>query len=557
MSIAKVNSSFSRAFAHAKDVKFGVEARNNLLQGVDKLADAVVSTLGPKGRNVMIEQPYGPPKVTKDGVTVAKSIEFKDKWHNLAAQLVISVAQKTNDVAGDGTTTATLLTRELYKESLKALSSGLDPNKVRKGIQIAVDSVVSELKNQTKKVSSQNEIKQVATISANGDEKIGQLIADAFKAVGTEGVITTQIGKTFEHKLEVVKGMKIDRGYISSFFQTDSKSMKCEYDRPYILITDSKISSFGTIAPILEQIVSSGRPLLIIADDIEGEALATLIVNKIKGTLKTVAIRAPGFGDNKKNTLQDIAIATGGQVISEEVGFKLENAKVEQLGQCKSVTISKDDTIIIGGIGDKGAIKARADEIRKQLEGTQSKYEKDKLQERLAKLTGGIAVISVGGANEVEVGETKDLIEDSLNATRAAIEEGIVAGGGSALLSASKALEPLKNNKSLEERTGIDIVQNAIRQPTKAIARNAGLSGDVIADKILNSKEKGYGFDARHNEFGNMFKKGIVDPTKVVRMGIINASSVASSMMSADCMITEVPEKPQPVAPPMGGDDMY
>lgn len=502
----------------------------------------------------MIEQAFGPPKVTKDGVTVAKSIEFADKWENMGAQLVISVAQKTNDVAGDGTTTATLLTRELYKEALKALSAGLDANEVRKGMTIAVDAAVKELKKITRKVSSQEEIKQVASVSANGDEKIGQLIADAFKAVGQEGVITVQSGKTFEHKLDVVEGMKIDRGYLSAFFMTDNKTMKCEYENPYVLITDMKITSFASIAPALEACLHSNRPLLIIADDVEGDALATLIVNKVRAGLKVCAVKAPGFGDNKKATLQDIATVTGGQVIAEELGLKLESIQLSQLGQCSKISISKDDTIVLGGQGQKDAIKGRAEEIRKQLETTESKYEKDKLKERLAKLTGGVAVINVGGASEVEVNETKDLIDDALNATRAAIEEGIIPGGGVALLNASQALDEVKKNGSLEVRTGIDIVKNAIQKPIKSIAGNAGLSGDVVVDKILTKKDHTYGFDARAMEYCDMFKRGIIDPTKVVRLGLINSASIASSMMSADCMITDVPEeKPAAPMPPMGG----
>lgn len=552
--LSEAASAFVRTFVRAKDVKFGAESRELLLKGVNKLADAVVSTLGPKGRNVMIEQPFGPPKVTKDGVTVAKSIEFADKWENMGAQLVISVAQKTNDVAGDGTTTATLLTRELYKEALKALSAGLDANEVRKGMQIAVDAAVKELKKITRKVSSQEEIKQVASVSANGDEKIGQLIADAFKAVGQEGVITVQNGKTFEHKLDVVEGMKIDRGYLSAFFMTDNKTMKCEYENPYVLITDMKINSFASIAPALEACLHSNRPLLIIADDVEGDALATLIVNKVRAGLKVCAVKAPGFGDNKKATLQDIATVTGGQVIAEELGLKLESIQISQLGQCSKISISKDDTIILGGQGQKDAIKGRADEIRKQLETTDSKYEKDKLKERLAKLTGGVAVINVGGASEVEVNETKDLIDDALNATRAAIEEGIIPGGGVALLNASQVLDEIKKNGSLEIRTGVDIVKNAIQKPVKSIASNAGLSGDVVVDKILAKKDNAFGFDARAMEYGDMFKRGIIDPTKVVRLGLINSASIASSMMSADCMITDIPEeKPATPMPPMGG----
>lgn len=549
----QVTDNFVRSFVRAKDLKFGGEARQLLLDGVNKLADAVVSTLGPKGRNVMIEQPFGPAKITKDGVTVAKSIEFKDKWQNMGAQLVISVAQKTNDVAGDGTTTATLLTRELYKETLKALASGLDPNEVRKGMAEAVNAAVEKVKKMSKKVTSHDEIKQVATISANGDEKIGNLIADAFKAVGLEGVITIQNGKTFEHKLDIVKGMKIDRGYVSAFFVTDNKTQKCEYENPYVLITDMKINQFGTIAPILEQTIKTGRPLVIIADDIEGDALAALILNKLKAGLKVIAIKAPGFGDNKKATLQDIAVATGGQVIAEELGFKLESVQLSQLGQCSKVTVSKDDCIVLGAEGKKDAIKGRAEDIRKQLQTTDSKYEKDKLKERLAKLTGGVAVINVGGASEVEVNETKDLIEDSLNATRAAIEEGIVPGGGVALLRASTKLDELKKG-TLEHNTGVDIVKNAIKQPVKAISTNAGISGDVVIEKILSNKNTSFGFDARAMCYDDMFKKGIIDPTKVVRMGLINSASIASSMMSADCMITDVPEdeKSAPM-PPMGG----
>lgn len=551
-------STLSRSFVRAKELKFGLTARQELLQGVEKLADAVVSTLGPKGRNVMIEQPYGPPKVTKDGVTVAKAIEFKDKWQNMGAQLVISVAQKTNDVAGDGTTTATLLTRELYHESLKALSAGLDPNEVRKGISIAVDAIVKELTKITKKVTTHAEISQVATISANGDTTVGGLIADAFKAVGKEGVITVQNGKTFEHKLDVVEGMKIDRGYIAPFFMTDPKTMKCEYEHALVLITDIKINSFAQIQPVLEAVVSQNRPLLIIADDVEGDALATLIVNKLRGGLKVVAVKAPGFGDNKKATLQDIATVTGGTVISEDLGLKLETIKLNQLGQCNKVTVSKDDCIVMGGSGKKESIDGRADEIRRNIENTQSKYETEKLQERLAKLTGGVAVINVGGASEVEVGEIKDLIEDALNATRAAIEEGIVPGGGVALLYSSRVLDSLKP-VNLEQKTGIDIVRKAASQPSKQIAINAGESGEVIVDKIISKNDVSFGYDARSGEYVDMFKKGIIDPTKVVRLALINSSSIASSMASADCMIVDAPEDKSEAGPPLppAGGGMY
>ncbi|OHS99822.1 Hydrogenosomal chaperonin HSP60 [Tritrichomonas foetus] len=539
-------------------MQFGSTARQQLLEGVNKLADAVIVTLGPKGKNAMIEAPYGPPKVTKDGVTVAKSIEFADKWHNMGAQLVISVAQKTNDVAGDGTTTATLLTRELYREGLKALSAGLDPNEVRKGMAIAVDTIVKELAKLTKKVTTHDEIAQVATISANGDTSIGKLIADAFKAVGKEGVITVQNGKTFEHKLDIVEGMKIDRGYIAPFFMTDPKTMKCEYENPVVLVTDMKVSTFGQIQPLLEAVVNQNRPLLIIADEVEGDALATLIVNKLRGGLKVVAVKAPGFGDNKKATLQDIATVTGGQLISEDLGLKIESVKLNQLGTCQKVTVSKDDCIVMGGAGKKETISGRADEIRRQLEITESKYEKEKLQERLAKLTGGVAVISVGGASEVEVGETKDLIDDALNATRAAIEEGIVAGGGVALLNCSNAASGLKG-RNLEQQTGIDIVRRAVTQPVKQIAENAGQSGEVVANEILSRKNSAIGYDARNNQYVDMFEKGIIDPTKVVRMALVNASSVASAMASAEVMISDKPEeKPAaPPLPPMGGGGMY
>jgi len=423
--------------------------------------------------------------------------------------------KKTNDIAGDGTTTATLLTRELYRESLKALSAGLDPNELRKGMAIAVDAIVKELAKITKKVTTHDEIAQVATISANGDTSIGNLIADAFKAVGKDGVITIQNGKTFEHKLDVVEGMKIDRGYLAPFFMTDPKTMKCEYENALILITDMKISTFQSIQPLLEAIVAANRPLLIIADDVEGDALATLIVNKLRGGLKAVAIKSPGFGENKKATLQDIATVTGGTVISEDLGLKLETVKLSQLGTCQKVTISKDDCIVLGGSGKKESIDGRADEIRRQLENTESKYEKEKLQERLGKLTGGVAVINVGGASEVEVGETKDLIEDALNATRAAIEEGIVPGGGVALLNCSKVLKNLKAS-NLEQKTGIDIVMRAAAKPVKQIAENAGQCGEVIVDKIISKNNVSYGYDARNNEFVNMFDKGIIDPTKVV-----------------------------------------
>lgn len=547
-------SKFKRSISRPKELKFGAEISRLLLEGIDKLADAVVATLGPKGRNVMIEQSYGAPKVTKDGVTVAKSIEFDNKWHNMGAQLVISVAQKTNDAAGDGTTTATLLTRELYREAIKALSAGMDQNELRKGINIAVQSILEELKKQSRKVTTPEEISQVAGISANGDEKIGKLISDAFTAVGREGVITVQSGKAFQHELKVVKGMKIDRGYITPFFVTDQKTQKCELENPFVLVTDAKISTFQQIAPALEIIVGQHKPLLIIAEDVDSEALAALVVNKLRGSLNVVAVKATGFGDNKKATLQDIAITTNATVITEDIGLKLESIKPEHLGQCRKISVSKDETIIIGGAGSKKNIDARADEIRLQLKHTDSNYEKEKYTERLAKLTGGVAVINVGGASEIEVNETKDLVDDALNATRAAVEEGIVPGGGVALLNCSKVLENIKTN-SLAEKTGVDIVLKAVRMPIKNIATNAGLSGDVVCEKVLSnpSNSPSYGFDARNLEYGDIVKKGIIDPTKVVRMALINAASVASSMTSAGVMIADAPEE-KPASPmPQGG----
>lgn len=547
-------SQFKRGISRPKELKFGAEISRLLLEGIDKLADAVVATLGPKGRNVMIEQSYGAPKVTKDGVTVAKSIEFDNKWHNMGAQLVISVAQKTNDAAGDGTTTATLLTRELYREAIKALSAGMDQNELRKGINLAVQSILEELKKHSRKVTTPEEIAQVAGISANGDEKIGKLISDAFTAVGREGVITVQNGKTFQHELNVVKGMKIDRGYITPFFVTDQKTQKCEYENALVLVTDAKISTFQQIAPALETLVKLSKPLLIIAEDVDGEALAALILNKLRGALNVVAVKATGFGDNKKATLQDIAITTNATVITEDMGLKLESIKPEHFGQCKKVSVSKDETIIIGGAGSKKNIDARADEIRLQQKHTDSNYEKEKYTERLAKLTGGVAVINVGGASEIEVNETKDLIEDALNATRAAVEEGIVPGGGVALLNCSKVLENIKT-ETLAQKTGVDIVLRAVRMPIKSIAANAGLSGDVVCEKVLSNSKKSptYGFDARNLEYGDMVKKGIIDPTKVVRMELINAASVASSMTSAGVMIADAPEEKPATALPPGG----
>jgi chaperonin GroEL len=535
-------SSFSRLISKPKQLKFGSDISKLVLEGIDKLADAVVVTLGPKGRNVMIRQDYGPPKVTKDGVTVAKAIEFGDKWHNMGAQLVISVAQKTNDTSGDGTTTATLLTRDIYRGAIKGLSAGLDPNELRKGINLAVDTVVKELGKLTRKVTTPDEIAQVASISANGNPAIGQLIANAFKAVGNEGVITVQSGKTFEHTLTVAEGLKVDRGYVAPFFATDPKTMKCEYEKPLVLITDQNVSSFASIQPLLEAVVQTGRPLLIIADEIDGEALSVLILNKLRGGLKVVAVKSPAFGENRKDTLQDLAVVTGGQVISGALGERLENVRLSQLGQADRVTVTKDETVLIGGAGTKEAITGRTDEIRRLLTVSDSNYEKEKLRERLGKLTGGVAVIDVGGASEVEVNETKDLVEDALNATRAAIEEGVVAGGGVALLNASRALAAL-NVPTLGQKAGVDIVLNAVRQPLKQIAANAGAAGDVVCHKVLASSDPAFGYDAKTGTYVDMIKTGIVDPTKVVKNALINASSVASTMTSAGVMIADLPDE--------------
>jgi chaperonin GroEL len=537
-----LSSAFRRTIVRSKDFKYGAAARQVLLEGVDRLANAVTITLGPKGRNVMIEQPFGSPKITKDGVTVAKAVELQDKWQDMGARLVLSVAQQTNEAAGDGTTTATLLTRELYREAIKSLASGLDPNELRKGMQIAVDTVVKELTKLTKQVTTHDEISQVATISANGDARIGGLIADAFKAVGKDGVITVQTGKTFDHKLELVEGMKLDHGFLAPFFITDAKTQKCEYEDPYILVTDYKVSSFAQLQPILEGVVRANRPLLIIAEEVDGDALAGLIVNKLKGALKVVPIKGPGFGDNRKATLQDIATWTSATVVSEGLGLKLEGATLEQLGRCKKVSVSRDSCIIIEGQSDKAALEGRVDEIRKQLQATESRFDKEKLQERLSRLTGGVAVINVGGNSEVEVGEAKDLIEDALNATRAAVEEGIVPGGGIALLQGARALAGLKG-ANLEQHTGIEIVRNAITEPVKQIAANAGESGSVIVENIVASSSPSYGFDAKTGQYGDLFQKGIVDPTKVVRLALVNAASIASSMTSVECLIAEGDEE--------------
>jgi len=516
-----------------------------MLQGVDKLADAVQVTLGPKGRNAMLDQSFGAPKITKDGVTVAKAIEFKDRFHNMGAQLVRQVASKTNDEAGDGTTTATVLARAIFSEGCKSVAAGLNPMDLRRGMMSAVTAVVENLKSQSVKITSSSEIAQVATISANGDVEVGKLISAAMDKVGKEGVITVQDGRTLHDELETVEGMKFDRGYISPYFVNDPKTQKCELEDPYILIVEKKVSTLQSILPLLEVVVRDAKPLLIISEDCESEALASLVLNKLRGGLKVCAVKAPGFGDNRKANLQDIAELTGGTVISEEVGLKLETATVEHLGRAKKVTVAKEDTLIMHGFGSKEAIAERCEMIREMVEKTTSEYEKEKLQERLAKLSGGIAVIRVGGASEVEMGEKKDRITDALCATRAAVEEGIVPGGGVALLNASKTLDVLaKAAANQDVRVGVEIIQRAIRRPLQAIAYNAGVAGDVIVGKLLEQTNPRLGYDASTGKYVDMINAGIIDPTKVVRSALQDAASVAALMTTTEAAVADLPAEP-------------
>lgn len=545
----------TRGYA-AKEIRFGDECRAGVLAGVEKLADAVQVTLGPKGRNVVIEQPYGGPKITKDGVTVAKAIELKDRFQNVGASLVKQVASATNDVAGDGTTTATVLTRAILVEGLRSVAAGLNPMDLRRGINMAVDHVVAELKRRAKMISTQEEIAQVGTISANGEEEIGQLIARAMEKVGKEGVITVQDGKTLENELEVVEGMKFDRGYISPYFVTDQKTMKVELEDPYILICEKKVSGIQTIIPILEQVIKTQRPLLIVAEDVESEALATLIVNKLRGGLKVCAVKAPGFGDNRKANLQDIAVLTGGQVVSEDLGVRLDKMEISMLGSAKKVTISKDDTVLLDGAGDKTAIAERCEMIREAADASSSDYDREKLQERLAKLSGGVAVLKVGGASEVEVGEKKDRITDALNATKAAVEEGIVPGGGTALVYASRTLDQIKAKCiNFDQQVGVGIVERAIRVPAATIAKNAGKEGAVIIGKLLDhTGEETYGYNAAIDQFEDMVKAGVIDPIKVVRTALLDAASVASLLTTAEAIIVDAPKSEAPAGPGgMGG----
>ncbi len=539
----------------AKDVKFRGEAREKMLRGVNTLADAVKVTLGPKGRLVVLERSFGAPQVTKDGVTVAKQIELKDKHENLGAQLVREVASKQNDIAGDGTTTATVLAQAIIREGVKAVAAGMNPMDLKRGIDKAVNAVVEDLKARTKPVKDNSEIEQIGLISANGDHDIAQKIAEAMKVVGKEGVITVEEAKSLETELETVEGMQFDRGYLSPYFITNADKMVCELESPYILLSEKKVSNLQSMLPVLEAVVQSGRPLLIVAEDIEGEALATLVVNKLRGGLKVAAVKAPGFGDRRKAMLEDMAILTAGQVVSEDLGIKLENVTIDMLGQAKKIRITKDDTTIIDGAGKKTEIDSRCEQIRAQIDQTSSDYDREKLQERLAKLAGGVAVIRVGGASEVEVKERKDRVDDAVHATRAAVEEGIIAGGGAALLYATKALEGLKTDNR-DQEVGVDIIRRAIQSPVRQIVENAGVEGSVVVGRMLDQKDANYGYNAQTNEYVDLVKAGIVDPVKVVRTALQDAASVAGLLIVTEAMVTEVADEGKAAAGGMPGGGM-
>jgi chaperonin GroEL len=536
----------------AKDVKFSQDARGRMLHGVDILANAVKVTLGPKGRNVVIDKSFGAPRISKDGVTVAKEIELADKFENMGAQMVREVASKTSDLAGDGTTTATVLAQAIVREGLKSVAAGMNPMDLKRGIDTAVDAVVEDLKRRSKKIKGNDEIAQVGTIAANGERAIGDMIAQAMSKVGNEGVITVEEAKSLETELEVVEGMQFDRGYISPYFVTNAEKMQVELEDPYILLHEKKLSGLQALLPVLESVVQSGRPLLIIAEDVEGEALATLVVNKLRGGLKVAAVKAPGFGDRRKAMLEDIAVLAAGQLISEELGIKLENVNLPMLGKAKRVLITKDNTTIIGGTGKKADIEGRIGQIRGQIEETTSDYDREKLQERLAKLSGGVAVIRVGGASEVEVKERKDRVEDAVHATRAAVEEGIVPGGGVALLHATKALKDLKGAND-DQQVGIEIVRKALAWPTRQIAENAGTDGAIVAGKLLESKDANLGYDAQEGAYKDLVKAGIIDPTKVVRTALQDAASVAGLLVTTEAMVAERPKKDTPPPMPGGG----
>jgi len=536
----------------AKEVKFAQDARERMLHGVDILANAVRVTLGPKGRNVVLEKSFGAPRITKDGVTVAKEIELEDRFENMGAQMVREVASKTSDTAGDGTTTATLLAQAIVKEGAKSVAAGANPMDLKRGVELAVNAVIGELKSKAKKVTSSEEIAQVGTISANGDHDIGRIISEAMQKVGNDGVITVEEAKALETELEVVEGMQFDRGYISPYFITDADKMRVELESPYILINEKKLSNLQTILPLLEAVVQSGKPLLVIAEDVEGEALATLVVNKLRGGLKVAAVKAPGFGDRRKAMLQDIAVLTGGQVISEDLGIKLENVTLDMLGRAKKLVITKDDTTIVDGAGKKADIEARVSQIRQQIEDTTSDYDREKLQERLAKLAGGVAVIKVGGATEIEVKEKKDRVDDALNATRAAVEEGILPGGGVALIRAQKSLDKL-DAANEDQKVGINIVRRALQAPARQIAENSGEDGAVVVGKIVDKGDYPFGFNAQTGEYGDLVKQGVIDPAKVVRTALQDAASIAGLLITTEAMVAEKPKKKAPVMPPGGG----
>jgi chaperonin GroEL len=539
----------------AKEVKFHTDAREKMLRGVDILANAVKVTLGPKGRNVILDKSFGAPRITKDGVTVAKEVELEDKFENMGAQMVREVASKTSDIAGDGTTTATVLAQAIVKEGAKAVASGMNPMDLKRGIDKAVEAVVAELKANARKVTNNDEIAQVGTISANGDAEIGRFLAEAMQKVGNEGVITVEEAKTAETELEVVEGMQFDRGYLSPYFITNQDKMRVELDEPYVLIHEKKLSNLQAMLPVLEAVVQSAKPLLIIAEDVEGEALATLVVNKLRGGLKVAAVKAPGFGDRRKAMLEDIAILTGGTAISEDLGIKLENVTLEMLGRAKKVVIEKENTTIVDGAGRKDEIQGRVTQIKAQIEETTSDYDREKLQERLAKLAGGVAVIRVGGSTEVEVKERKDRVDDALHATRAAVEEGILPGGGVALLRAAKALETVQVDNP-DQKTGVEIVRKAIEWPVRQIAENAGAEGSIIVGRLRENTDFGYGWNAQTNEFGDLYGQGVIDPAKVVRTALQDAASVAGLLVTTEAMVAEKPKKETPAPAMPGGPGM-
>ena len=536
----------------AKEVKFSRDARERMLHGINILADAVKVTLGPKGRNVVIDKSFGAPRITKDGVTVAKEIELSDKFENMGAQMIREVASKTNDIAGDGTTTATVLAQAIVQEGHKAVAAGMNPMDLKRGIDLAVTEVVAALGKAAKKIKTSEEVAQVGTISANGDESVGKMIAEAMQKVGNEGVITVEEAKTAETELEVVEGMQFDRGYLSPYFITNPDKMVAELEDAYILLHEKKLSNLQAMLPVLEAVVQTSKPLLIIAEDVEGEALATLVVNKLRGGLKVAAVKAPGFGDRRKAMLEDIAVLTGGQVISEDLGIKLENVSLQMLGRAKRVTISKENTTVVDGAGKKKEIEARIGQIKAQIEETTSDYDREKLQERLAKLAGGVAVIRVGGATEVEVKEKKDRVDDALNATRAAVEEGIVPGGGVALLRAKKAVEKVKSDNA-DIQAGVNIVLRALEAPIRQIVENAGVEGSIVVSKVLESKTDSFGFDAQSEEYKDLVTAGIIDPTKVVRTALQDAGSVAGLLVTTEAMVAEHPKKESAPAMPGGG----